>query len=291
MFVKTYGDIIDKDVRATIEGRSNIPSNAERGREVGKCLETLLLETVAAINSMLGATWTSSQRQGQGQPAFESKSEPVNHDSRQTSNRALASMFFLLKTCAERCPVFLLHLAAAPGEDRNEDLLLRRALESAVTSLLEPEASTSKSASVFLQATVILTQSSSDDVRNTAEELLSSVKPKIIAALVVGACGKMNAGTLEDAASLLRQILCASASPEEVHSNLGQSSLRSDEYFLLGNSGRAVAVNFLLRSSRNETTDEEVSEFLHSVWELHQIESPEPLEESDAVALFCKKYS
>ena len=77
MFVKIYGDVIDKDARAAIEGRSP-PSNAERGREVGKCLETLLLTTVVAINSLLGSTWISSQRQGQGQPPFETKAEPVN---------------------------------------------------------------------------------------------------------------------------------------------------------------------------------------------------------------------
>jgi hypothetical protein len=285
MFVKIYGDVIDKDARATIEGRST-PSNAERGREVGKCLETLLLTTVVAINNLLGTTWTNSQRQGQGQPPFESKAEPVD-DTRQTSNGALSAMFSLLRTCAERCPVFLLHLPAAPGLDRNEDLLLRRAVESAVTSLLEPEVATSKGAVEFLEATVILTQSSSDDVRHIAEEILSRVKPNIFSALVAGACGQLNAATLDDAASLLRRILCASSSPEVIYS-LGQSL--GNEHFLLGNKGRSVVLSFLLKSSRNETTNEQVSEFLHTIWELHQIESPEPLEESDSVARFCKKY-
>jgi hypothetical protein len=286
-FVKIHGDVIDKNAKSTLEGGST-PSNAERGREVGKCLETLLLTTVVGINNLLGSTWTSAQRQGNGQPAFESKAEPVD-DKRQVSNEALSAMFSLLKTCAERCPVFLLHLPAAPGLDRDEDLLLRRAVESAVTSLLEPEVATSKGAMEFLLATVVLTQSSSDNVRHITEEILSRVRQSIVAALVLGACGKFNAATLGDAARLLRRILLAYPSAEETRSSLLQAL--STEHFVLGAQAKNVSLECFLNCSRKAITNEKLSEFLHSVWELHQVESPEPLEQSDSVAKFCKKYS
>jgi hypothetical protein len=281
-FAKIHGDVIDKDARSKLQGRSSAPSYSA-GREIGKCLENLLLTTIVVIHNLLGTTWTSAQRQGQGQPPFESKAEPVE-DRRQTSNRALSAVFSLLRTCAERCPVFLLHLPAAPGLDRHEDLLVRRAVESAVACLLETDVATSKGAMAFLESTVLLTQSSAEDVCHIAEEILSRVRANIVSALVMGACGKLNASTLEDAASLLQRLL-PSASEEMVLQAL------SNEHFKLGSRGRSVALGVFAKCSRNELSNDQISEFLQNIWELHQVERPEPLDESDSVSRFCKKYS
>lgn len=288
-FAKKHGDAIDKNTSATREGHID-PSNADsvREQEMANCLERLTLSTIDSINQLLGSSWTS-QRQGNGQPAFESKVEsPVNEERRKNSNKALASMFSFLRVCAEQCPIFLLHLPAGPGLDRRKDRLLGRAVEATVTSLLEPDIATSSGAIELLEVTVTLTQSFSDDVRDVAEEILARVRSNIVTALVVGGCGKLSSATLDSASRLLRRILIASPSSEENQSNLMHSV--SNESVFLGPNGKETALHFLLESSRNQNTDEDISEFFHDIWELHQIDTVESLENSDAVLHFCKKY-
>jgi hypothetical protein len=267
--------------------RPALALNAERGLEIGKCLERLLLSTIDTARNSLGTTWTSSQRQGNGQPPFESKAEPI--EDRQTSNEALPGIFSLLRTCAERCPVFLLRLPAAPGLDCKEDSLYRLAVESAVASLIEADVETSRSAMEYLESTVKLTQNPSDNVRYVAEEVLSRVRWNIVTMLLVGACGKMNPSILGDAAVLLSSVLLVkSASFEETESQLVQA-VRNDQ-FLLGNNARSVSLGVLMKCTRNEVTSEEIAVFLGNIWELHQIENSEALEGSDVVARFCRKY-
>ena len=288
-FVRVYGDAIDKDVRGSLEGRA-APSSAERGMEVGKCLETLLLATIAAVDNMLGTTWTSSQRQKRGQPPFESKAEQVE-DTRLTSNFALPGVFSLLRTCAEHCPVFLLHLPASAGLDRREDLLLRRAVESAVTSLVEPDEATSESAMEFIEAIIALTNSSTDNVRQIAEDTLSRLRPSILSTLVIGACGNLNAATLDCASRVLLKALAMSRLTEaELQSVLSQAL--STDHFQLGTAARNVTFTVLLKGCRNELPEDALfSEFLSDVWTLHQVDSLEALEESDCVQRFCRLHS
>ena len=288
-FVRVYGDAIDIDVRASLEGRA-APSSAERGMEVGKCLETLLLATIAAVDNMLGTTWTSSQRQKRGQPPFESKAEQVE-DTRLTSNFALPGVFSLLRTCAEYCPVFLLHLPASAGLDRREDLLLRRAVESAVTALVESDEATSKSAMEFIEAIIALTNSSTDNVRQIAEDTLSRLRPSILSTLVIGACGNLNAATLDCASRVLLKVLATSRLTEaELQSVLSQAL--STDHFQLGTAARNVTFTVLLKGCRNELPEDALfSEFLSDVWTLHQVDSLEALEESDCVQRFCRLHS
>ena len=118
-----------------------------------------------------------------------------------SSSRALPALFALLKTCAERCPVFLMHRwasssssvaasssssssSSAPGMiDRSpptgDMLLLRRAVESAVSSLMEltEDVTVLKAAIGFLGSAFVLTQSFSDEVRHVAEDVLISSGP------------------------------------------------------------------------------------------------------------------
>ena len=285
-FVKTYGDVVDKTASASLDGQST-PSNSQRGREIGKFLESLLLSTVDAVRSSLGSTWTSSQRQGQGQPPFESKAVPI--EERPTSSDALSGMFTLLRTCAERCPIFLMHLPAAPSLDVKEDMLHRRAVESAVSCIIDGDTDTSKSAMEYLESTANLTQSSSDDVRHTADNILSIVRCDLITTLLVGSCGKLSASNIGQAANLLSAVLTSSSSPEE--SDVIVIQALTHEGFLLGTDAQFVSLGVLRKVSRNEVVATDLTIFLGDVWELHQVEYSESLQGSDAVARFCRKYA
>jgi hypothetical protein len=285
-FVKTYGDVVDKTSSASLEGQS-MPSNSQRGREIGNCLESLLLSTVDAVRRSLGSTWTSSQRQGQGQPPFESKAEPI--EERPTSSDALSGMFTLLRTCAERCPIFLMHLPAASSLDVKEDMLHRRAVDAAVSSIIDGDTDASKSAMEYLESTVKLTQSSSDDVRQIADNILSRVRWDLITTLLIGACGKLSASNIGQAADLFSTVLTSSSSPGESDAIVFQALMH--EGFLLGSDAQRVSLGVLRKVSRNEVVATDLAIFLGDIWELHQVEYSESLEGSDAVAGFCRKYA
>jgi hypothetical protein len=284
--VNTYGDVVDKTASAGLEGQS-LPSNSQRGREIGKCLESLLLSTVDAVRGSLGSAWARSQRQGQGQPPSESRTEPI--EDRPTSSDALSGMFTLLRTCAERCPIFLMHLPAAPSLDVKEDMLHRRAVESAVSSIIDGDTDTSKSAMEYLESTIKLTQSSSDDVRHLADNIISRIRWDLITTLLVGSCGKLSASNIGQAAELFSTVLTSSSSAEESEAIVSQAL--AHEGFLLGSDAQRISLGVLGRVSRNEVVASDLAIFLGDVWELHQVEYPESLEGSDAVARFCRKYN
>ena len=291
-FVKVHGDVVDKNARASLEGQNNL-SNGERGRAIGECLESLLLSTVDTVRESLGSSWTSSQRQGQGQPAFESKIEPMSDRHARLTNEALPETFTLLRTCAERCPFFLLHLPAGPGVDRKEDTLYRRSVESAVASLIEADVDTSKSAMEYLGSTVKLTQSFSDDVRHGAEEILARVQSEIILMIVAGSCGKLNYATLGEAANLLSRVLAVSAASPSSRAEAEAFVVQAlqHDHFWLGRKAQSVSLDVLMRCSRNEVSPSDLADFLGDLWELHQVEHSEVLEGSELVERFCRKFT
>ena len=291
-FVKIHGDVVDKNARASLEGQNTL-SNGESGRAIGECLESLLLATVEAVRYSLGTTWTSPQRQGQGQPAFESKIEPMSDIHSRPTNEALPATFSLLRTCAERCPFFLLHLPAGPRLDRKEDSLYRRSVESAVASLIEADVDTSKSAMEYLESTVKLTQSFSDDVRHGAEEVLTRVQSEIILMIVAGSCGKLNYATLSDAANLLSRVLVVSTSSPSSRADTESNVIQAlkHDHFWLGSRAQNVSLDVLMKCSRNEISPSDLSTFLAELWGLHQIEHSEALEGSELVERFCRKFA
>lgn len=283
-FATVHGEMVDRNTRMFLQGESGtVNAGQQRERDVAKFLETLLLSTVHSINQVIGNS-PSSERQGNGQPAFETKAA-----AKSPGRRALAMMFSLLQVCAAQCPVFLLSLPVGPGCDRRDDLLMRRVVDAAVSSLLESDVATANGAMALLESAVNLTQSVSDEIRDVVEGMLSRVRSDALTSLVVGSCGKLNSGSLDNAARLLRRMLVASPSLEENQSNLVKAI--GNENVFLGIRGKEVTLEFLLQSSRNENTDEDVSKFFHAIWDLHQIETPESLPNSDAVVHFCKRYS
>lgn len=149
-FVTTYGEDVEKGALATLSG-SLLHDNV---RELGRLLEKLILDTVAAVQENLGNVWTSPMsEQGMGEDAFERKPSPVRKPQMK-SNESLAGILCFLKKAMGVCPVFLLHLPASPGKDREDDMLLRRAVDSAVVSLNDSDPEIARNSIAFLEALV-----------------------------------------------------------------------------------------------------------------------------------------
>lgn len=148
--MKTYGEGIESGALAALSGSTL----SDQVREVGRLLEELLLNTVAAVQESLGDVWTSPREQGQGQAAFESKPPAPAPKAPPKSNELLGGLLSLLAKCLNICPLFLLHVPAAPGVNRDSDLLLRRAVDSAVSCLDDVDPETTRCAIHFLHEMV-----------------------------------------------------------------------------------------------------------------------------------------
>ena len=148
-YVNAYGGDVEKGTLSTLGGSSV----QDFTKELGRLLEQLILGTVAAVQENLGNVWDSPSEQGQGEDAFESKPSPVRKPQMK-SNESLAGILSFLTKGLEVCPVFLLHLPAAPGKDPEDDMLLRRAVDSAVASLNDSDPEIARNSIAFLEALV-----------------------------------------------------------------------------------------------------------------------------------------
>jgi len=153
-FVATYGEDVEKGALAALSG-SSLPDHV---REIGRLLENLILETIASVQENLGNVWTNPSEQGNGEEAFERKPSPVKKPQMK-SNESLAGILSFLTKALEVCPVFLLHLPAAPGKDHEDDMLLRRAVDSAVASLNDSDPELARHSISFLKAMVCISSS------------------------------------------------------------------------------------------------------------------------------------
>jgi len=148
-FVTAYGADVETGALATLAGTSV----QDHIKELGRLLESLILGTVAAVQENLGNVWTSPSEQGNGEEAFERKPSPVKRPHMK-SNESLAGILLFLTKALGVCPVFLLHLPAGPGKDREDDKLLRRAVDSAVVSLNDDDPEIVRNSIAFLEALV-----------------------------------------------------------------------------------------------------------------------------------------
>lgn len=153
-FLVAYGGTVEKEALASLNGCSNQGSE----RDVAKLLEELMITTVAAVQECLGSVWTSHSEQGNGQDAFESKGSPARKPLTK-SNESLVGILSLLKQAVISCPNFLLHLPSQ-GKERDDDLLIRRAIDSAVASLNDSDPEITRNAIAFLKTLVRLMFSS-----------------------------------------------------------------------------------------------------------------------------------
>lgn len=301
--VEIHGADIDQAARLSLNGEPKGGEAKERARRIGQALESLLLMTAEGVQTLLGPTWTSGQRQGNGQQAFESKSQIQDHGPpRQVSRTALAPMLSVLQTFAQQCPIFLLHLPVAKDQDRNEDVLVRLAIESAVASILDPDVDTSTSCMDYLESCLeIATVSSSDPaVRQSMEEILSRVRREMLTFLLVGICGKFGTGVnLVSAAKLLHRLLGTfSSNIDEGRATIisafsgTTNNNNSNNYFILGPRAYNVVMECLFKTCQNQVTLEQLEEFVEQIWDLHHSDSAEQaLTGSESVSRFCQRYS
>lgn len=153
--LEAFGESINKSWQERLEG---LTSSSERDYfdDVGKCLEELILRTIAAVRSFLGSTWSRPNEQNQGQPAFESRTSPVPEEraSSSSSSEALHAIFSMLTACATHCPVFLVNLPITLTSDREDGTLFNQAVESAVPCLGDADIETSSNAIHYVLALV-----------------------------------------------------------------------------------------------------------------------------------------
>ena len=148
-FLSAYGDLVEKGALDALGGSPV----QEHVKEPGRLLEDLILETTTSVQENLGDIWTNPSEQGNGEEAFERKPSPVRKPTMK-SNESLAGILSFLTKALDICPVFLLHLPAAKGKDFEDDMLLRRAVDSSVASLNDSDPELAKNSISFLQTLV-----------------------------------------------------------------------------------------------------------------------------------------
>lgn len=292
-FANAHGSVMDR-IAATLwqdPQQQHQGTTGDQGREqdVYRSIESLVLTSIDTMNRMLGETWTC-ERQGNGQAAFESKPAPKNPSEEKTTTKALSSVFSFLSSLSRSCPVFLLQLPASQGGDPREDPLFARAIDAAVASILDSEEVLSLGSLEILARLVQLAESEVEAVRNVSGETLAKVRSNVTVSLVVGCCGKLNATALDHASELLKRLLMMNPSPSEELRSVLVSAL-SNESVYLGDRGKEVALESLIRSCQSIVSQDDFTRLVHDLWSLHQVETPEALPNSDQVARFCRTYS
>ena len=147
--VETFGARVEQTALDTLRGFVT----GENERELGLLLEELVLDVVEAARPTLGDVWSTPRKQFKGELAFESKPSPIQRAG-SMPNDSLAGVLSFLSRCLNICPVFLQHLPAGPGVDKDDDLMMRRAMDSAVASLSDADPALARCSTSFLQSVV-----------------------------------------------------------------------------------------------------------------------------------------
>ena len=148
-FITAHGESIDKGTTSMLQTSTGFAAE----REVFRIAEGLFLSTIEYARPALGEEWTKPAEQREGQPPFESRNASTRKLSDSTKD-CLAALLPLLQTCLDLSPVFLAYLPARPGVDREQDMLLRRAVDSTVGSLNEADSDLTMSAISLLETMV-----------------------------------------------------------------------------------------------------------------------------------------
>jgi len=282
-----YGEKVEAVTRHILDGTSQ--NSDPHVKETGQLLETLLLNSIEVTKSTLGTAWIRDKEQGQGQPAYESKSEPVP-EQRATSTEELSGIFSVLAACAKKCPAFLIHLPAADGVEPENDRLFSRAVESAVSTLTETDFEASRSAILYLLSIAALVQkgSLSSPMQSIVEGVLSRVRRSVVGIVLVGACGTLHPSAIDPAARLLYLIL-RSSPPDEAMAFCA-AAVQQEQFQLIG-SFRSTLTNILHRCIRGELGEATLIGLFTDLQELHQVEDVGSFVESDQVLEFIDRYT
>jgi hypothetical protein len=305
--VETHGNTIEK-VALIREDGDNVDletsSCSENDKEIHRCLDSLTRATITAMTNqnLLGDVWASVQKQGNGQSASETKTKMDNRNNDldiKVCSTGLAPLFSFLTTCAERCPVFLLHILA--GHDEGGDYsggrdlsMLREAMDGAVSSILHSQVEISIQAIKFLQSIVSLTQSTDTDtiknnVRSLVDEYNLRCKTNVLCILLRGMCGMFQPAVVPAACRLLLHALSTSALSTVELKTLVLRGL-SQEHFLLGDRAWRIIYDFCLQCLRSNKTLDEMVNIMTDIWQLHRFENVREIANSDVVHTFCIQY-
>lgn len=145
-FVLKFGRVIE---RACSNALAHSPEIASGDYCVTTLLQDFVFELLSAARPWLGGLWESSNEQGQGQPAFESRPDRIRKQE-SVSNSSLSAFLSVLSRCANTCPTFLFAFSMRPENDRPGDLLVRRAIEIASLTLHDSDHSLVSEAVDFL---------------------------------------------------------------------------------------------------------------------------------------------
>lgn len=333
-FVEIHGGTFESIILSKQSGGEEPPSNkrpTEQDSKVFQCLDSLAQETIEAMTSqnVLGSAWVSVQStQGNGQSASESKSKPpLQYNRADFCSSGLAPLFTFLRTCTVHCPAFLLHVLASGdqdciggssgGDDYGDDdaidafglQVMRKALESAVSSIIDVEAEISIRAIALLESVASLAANSTTSninnnsaIRRLTGEYNLKFQTSMLSMVLRGTCGILQPSVLPDACRLLFHTLSKLSLSEEELKVIVLRGL-SQEHFFLGNRARSVVYEFcisLLRISHNSNDDaaalvagftqEKLENMMTDVWRLHRFENVDTIEPSDAVHAFCVRH-
>lgn len=149
-FVNVHGGFVERKAQEALKGWTV----SQGPGDVSVLLSDLLLAAVDELQtSSATESVSNADEQGQGQPPFESKTLPVPKTDTLPGDE-FCGMFRLFRTCIERCPCYFFQLPSAPGLEGQEDSLHRKATDTAVGCLNEPDPQIAKHAMDFLEAMV-----------------------------------------------------------------------------------------------------------------------------------------
>mmetsp|Transcript_21105 Transcript_21105/g.44790 ORF Transcript_21105/g.44790 Transcript_21105/m.44790 type:complete len:1046 (-) Transcript_21105:2179-5316(-) len=285
------------------QGQNDTSSYSENDEKVYKCLDSLIRETITVMTSqnLLGKAWATVEKQGKGQSASETKTKP-EYNNADFCDVGLGPLFSLLRTCARLCPTYFFHIVdGVPdgnegnyGDGSSSDLLmLRKVLDSAVSSIIDPQAEISIQAIAFLEAVVTLgTQARNAD--KLAEEYNLRFKTSILRTLLRGMCGIFQPVVVPDACRLFFQAISTSNLSTEELKVLLLTSLSQEHFFLGFEAWGVLHERCLQRANGNISTAsslEELEAMMTDMWQLHRFENIDAIERSDDVHAFCIRYA
>ena len=333
-FVKIHGATFETIIstKQLSAGDTESASNpTEEDKTMYRCIDSLAHETIKAITSLnlLGSDWISVQApQGNGQSASETKCrQPLPHKSATFCSSGLAPFFSFLRTCTIECPAFLLHILAFEGPESHDDesaddgpglLVFRKALETAVSSIIDVEGEISICAMSFLESVTSLAEKANANNTETSDSSITlptknaaiqrvageynlAFQTNMLSILLRGTCGMLQSYVVPDACRLLVHALSKSHLSEQEFKAIVKRGLSQDIFFL-GNRARCVVFDFCLpllgRSNNNAAATtattapslESMESMITDVWRLHRFEDVDMIERSDAVHAFCLRY-
>jgi hypothetical protein len=247
-FVKVLGPVIDETSSAILQGRT---LSDQQYYKIHRLLQSTVFAAVTVMDDhqnhqqhyhpgsvLARAQQGGQQLQGNGQPAFETKTKPPPASSTvdptiTLSSVGLVSMFSFLTTCMKYCPHFLIGMTVRPSPDDDEEgSLLERTVDLAVSSLLDFDSETCNQAMLFLGA-VLVSSGNSDETaaaaafhaskkntnvssspyahddpttkcdNDTIKELQGRIQPAVLKLIPKGLCGKLPFDTVPVASKLL----------------------------------------------------------------------------------------